>query len=74
MNPMQDLAHSLPYVRPELLLAGYAMFATLMGAWNGEKAFGWISALGVVVLAGAGIIAISIGRWLQLKCCKAPWS
>lgn len=56
--PMQDLAASLPYARPELLLALYSLIALLLGAWNGEKAFGWICALGVAVLAGAGALAI----------------
>jgi len=56
--PMQDLLTSLPYARPELLLAAYALIAVMLGAWSSERAFGWISALGVVVLASAGALAI----------------
>ena len=56
--PMQDLAASLPQARPELLLTLYALIALLVGAWSGEKAFGWICATGVAVLAGAGVLAV----------------
>lgn len=56
--PMEDLLHSLPYARPELLLAGFALIAAVLGAWMGEKGFGLISTLGVMVLVAAGGIAI----------------
>jgi NADH-quinone oxidoreductase subunit N len=55
---MQDLMASLPYARPELLLAAYAMLAVVFGAWSSERAFGWISTVGVATLAAAGVLAI----------------
>ena len=58
MGPVQDLLHSLPYARPELLLAGFALIAAILGAWTGEKGFGLISTLAVLVLVAAGGIAI----------------
>lgn len=58
MGPLQDLLHSLPYVRAELLLVGFALIAAVMGAWMGEKGFGLISTLGVLVLVAAGGVAI----------------
>jgi len=59
MSPLQDLTASLPYARPELLLAAFALIAVVIGAWSSEKAFGWLSGLGVLVLVGAGAIAIA---------------
>ncbi|MGE0595175.1 MAG: NADH-quinone oxidoreductase subunit NuoN [Hyphomonadaceae bacterium] len=56
--PLQDLMDSLPYARPELLLAGWALLATLLGAWFKDKAFGLISGLSVLVLIGAGALAL----------------
>jgi NADH-quinone oxidoreductase subunit N len=58
-GPMQDLMASLPYARPELLLAGYALAAVALGAWSSERAFGWLSALGVAALVAAGVLAIT---------------
>jgi NADH-quinone oxidoreductase subunit N len=58
IGPMQDLTHSLPYARPELLLAGFALIAALIGAWTSEKGFGLLSTLGVLVLVAAGGLAI----------------
>lgn len=59
MSPaMQDLLHSLPHARPELLLAAFALAATVFGAWAGEKAFSLLSGLGVAVLTAAGVLAI----------------
>jgi NADH-quinone oxidoreductase subunit N len=59
MSPLQDLTASLPYTRPELLLAAFALIAVIIGAWSSEKAFTWISGLGVLVLIGAGGLAIA---------------
>jgi NADH-quinone oxidoreductase subunit N len=59
MSPLQDLTASLPYARPELLLAAFAMIAVIIGAWSSEKAFSWLSGLGVLVLVGAGALAIA---------------
>jgi NADH-quinone oxidoreductase subunit N len=59
MSPLQDLTASLPYARPELLLAAFAMIAVIIGAWSSDKAFSWLSGLGVLVLVGAGALAIA---------------
>ncbi|HVY86530.1 MAG TPA: NADH-quinone oxidoreductase subunit NuoN [Caulobacterales bacterium] len=55
---MTDLMHSIPFAWPELVLAGYALIAVLIGAWNGDRAFGLLSFLGVVALVAAGALAI----------------
>lgn len=57
-QPLQDLAESLVYARPELALVGYALIATLIGAWFGERAYGFISTLGVIAVLGAGALAV----------------
>ena len=56
--PMQDLAASWPWAWPELTLAGFALIATLIGAWGKERAFGLVSTLGVLALIAAGVLAI----------------
>jgi NADH-quinone oxidoreductase subunit N len=53
----QDLINSLALARPELLLAVFAMLAVVIGAWSSEKAFGAISAVSVLVLIAAGVLA-----------------
>ncbi|HVV34947.1 MAG TPA: NADH-quinone oxidoreductase subunit NuoN [Vitreimonas sp.] len=58
MAPMQDLLASLPHAHPEVLLAGFALVALIVGAWGGDKLFGFISTLAVLVLLGAGAWAI----------------
>jgi NADH-quinone oxidoreductase subunit N len=58
IQPVQDLVDSLAYARPELALVGYALIALLIGAWYGEKAYGFISAFGVIVLICAGVLAV----------------
>jgi NADH-quinone oxidoreductase subunit N len=55
---LNDLLASLPLAHAELLLAGYALLAILIGAWSGEKSFGVLSGLGALVLVAAGAIAI----------------
>lgn len=57
MSPLQDLTASLPHIWPELLLAGFALIAVVVGAWSTPRAFGWLSGLGVLVLLGAGALA-----------------
>jgi NADH-quinone oxidoreductase subunit N len=59
MNPAIDLSNSLPLARPELLLAGFALVATIVGAWFKDRAFGALSILGVVVIVAAGLLAIA---------------
>lgn len=60
MTPLNDLMHSLPYARPELLLAAFALLGAVIGAWGGQKVFGLLSLLGVGVLVAAGAVA-----WMQ---------
>jgi NADH-quinone oxidoreductase subunit N len=57
MSPLQDLAASLPFVRPELLLAAFALIGVVIGAWSSERSFGWLSGLAAVVIVGAGALA-----------------
>lgn len=59
MTPIQDLLASLPHLRPELILVGFALLGVVGGAWGGEKSFGLISMLGVLVLIVAGGVAIA---------------
>ncbi|HWA00863.1 MAG TPA: NADH-quinone oxidoreductase subunit NuoN [Caulobacterales bacterium] len=56
---MLDLLQSIPLAWPELVLAGYALLAVLLGAWNGERSFGLLSFLGVAALIAAGVLAIA---------------
>jgi NADH-quinone oxidoreductase subunit N len=53
MSPLQDLLASWPHAHPEELLAGFALLALLVGAWGGDKLFGFISSIAVLVLLGA---------------------
>ncbi|MBI3438601.1 MAG: NADH-quinone oxidoreductase subunit NuoN [Proteobacteria bacterium] len=55
---MRDFAESLPHARPELLLAGFALLAILLGAWFKDRSAGFLSGLGVAVLLAAGGVAI----------------
>ncbi len=55
---MQDLLASLPLTRPELLLAGFALLATGLGAYLGDRGAGLLSGLGVLTIAGAGALAL----------------
>lgn len=58
MNAMSDLSASIPLAYPELLLVGFALAAALIGAWFKDKAFGALSLLGIVAIAGAGVLAM----------------
>ena len=59
MTPeMQDLLTSATHARPELLLALFALVFVVVGAWFGERSFLIVSALGVLALLGAGVLAI----------------
>ena len=59
MNPMMDLLASWPHFRPEALLAAFALLGAFIGAvWGGDKRFLLLSALGVLVLVGAGLLVI----------------
>ena len=57
MTPAQDLAFSLPWVWPELLLAGFALAAAVAGAWGKDRAFGMLSLGAVIVLIWAAVLA-----------------
>lgn len=59
MNPVIDLTNSLPLARPELLLAAYALIGAALGAWFKDRAFGALSLLGVISIAGAGLLALA---------------
>jgi NADH-quinone oxidoreductase subunit N len=58
MSPLADLLYSLPYLHAELLLAGFALSAVVVGAWGGEKSFALLNTLGVLALLGAGVLAM----------------
>jgi NADH-quinone oxidoreductase subunit N len=58
ISPMRDLMASLPLAHPELLLAGFALLAAVIGAWFKDKSFGFLSTAAIVVLVTAGAIAI----------------
>ncbi|MFT3726691.1 MAG: NADH-quinone oxidoreductase subunit NuoN [Terricaulis sp.] len=55
---MQDLLNSLPHAHPEVLLAGFSLVALVVGAWSGDKIFGFLSTLAVLALLAAGAWAI----------------
>lgn len=59
MNPVIDLTNSLPLARPELLLVAYALIGAALGAWFKDRAFGALSLLGVISIAGAGLLALA---------------
>jgi len=59
MSPMQDLMASLPLAYPELLLVGFALVGAVIGAWGGDKTFGFLSGVGALVIASAGLWAIA---------------
>jgi NADH-quinone oxidoreductase subunit N len=54
-----ELLHSLDFARPELVLAGFALLATLFGAYLGDRGAALLSSLGAVVLAAAGALAVT---------------
>lgn len=58
MNAMSDLSASLPLAIPELLLAGFALAAAIIGAWMKDSAFNALSILGIAAIAGAGVLAL----------------
>ena len=60
MNPLSDLQNSIPHAWPELILVGYALAAALVGAWFKDRAFAFLSILGVAVIAGAGVTAVML--------------
>ncbi|HYD85874.1 MAG TPA: NADH-quinone oxidoreductase subunit NuoN [Vitreimonas sp.] len=58
MNAMSDLSASLPLAYPELLLAGFALAAAIIGAWLKDSAFNALSMLGIAAIVGAGVLAL----------------
>src|SRR5689334_7760417 len=55
---LTDFSASCAHARPELLLLGFALGATLLGALFKDKSAAFLSGLGVAVLLAAGAIAI----------------
>ena len=55
---LTDFSASCAHARPELLLLGFALGATLLGAIVKDKSAGFLSGLGVAVLLAAGAVAI----------------
>jgi NADH-quinone oxidoreductase subunit N len=56
--PLQDLLQSYPHVYPELMLVAFALIGVLLGAWGGNRTFGFLSMLGAAVLIGAGVVSL----------------
>jgi NADH-quinone oxidoreductase subunit N len=52
------LLRDLSLIRPELVLAGFAMAATLIGAVFGNRSAGLIGLLGFAALVAAGVLAL----------------
>lgn len=59
ISPMQDLMASYGHAWPEFILAGFALAGALIGAWAGEKIFGWLCGLGMTALVVAGGVALA---------------
>ena len=55
---LRELQTSLYHAHPELLLVGFSLIFVVVGAWFGQRSFGVISALGVITLAAAGVLAV----------------
>lgn len=55
---MTSFAADLPWVQGELILAAFAMFAAVAGAWAGDRAAGPLSVLGAIALIAAGVFGI----------------
>ena len=51
------LTADLTWIRPELLLAGFALAGTLIGAWMGDRASGLLSGLCAIALVVAAYLA-----------------
>ena len=58
MNPLIDLSADLPLAYPELALACFALVAAIVGAWTRDSAFNLLSWLGIIVIVGAGVLAL----------------
>jgi NADH-quinone oxidoreductase subunit N len=58
MSPMQDLSASAPHLWPEAILAAFALLATGVAVWWGDKRSGALSMLGVAALVAAAVAAI----------------
>ncbi|MDX2234956.1 MAG: NADH-quinone oxidoreductase subunit NuoN [Hyphomonadaceae bacterium] len=51
------LVADLGWVRPELLLVGFVLLGTLLGAWGGDRSSGPLSGLAIAALVAAAILA-----------------
>jgi NADH-quinone oxidoreductase subunit N len=54
------LVSDLAWVRPELLIAGFVLVGTLIGAWGGDKSSGMLSGLAVLALLAAGVMSFQV--------------
>ena len=54
----EDLLFSLSWAQPELLLAGFALVGTLLGAMLGNRATGLLTGAAVAALLAAGAMAL----------------
>ena len=60
MTPaLAEFQSSLPHAVPELWLAGFALSAAFIGAFAGARAFGLLTFLCAISVAGAGLLAWS---------------
>jgi NADH-quinone oxidoreductase subunit N len=55
---LTDLLFSLSWSQPELWLAGFALVGALIGAWFGDRASGFLSIAGALVLVIAATLAV----------------
>ncbi|MGE3142516.1 MAG: NADH-quinone oxidoreductase subunit NuoN [Hyphomonadaceae bacterium] len=55
---MNDFAADLPWVQPELLLAGFALAAAVLGAWCGDVSARFLSVCGALAMLAAGVFSI----------------
>jgi NADH-quinone oxidoreductase subunit N len=53
-----ELLFSVSWIQPELLLAGYALLATLLGAFAGARVTGVLSGLAALTMVAAGVLAL----------------
>ncbi|MBI1250191.1 MAG: NADH-quinone oxidoreductase subunit NuoN [Alphaproteobacteria bacterium] len=53
----QPFLWNVHWAAPELILAGFALGAVVIGAWGKDKAAGFLSGLGAIAFATAGVLA-----------------
>jgi NADH-quinone oxidoreductase subunit N len=55
---VSSFAADLPWVQGELILAGFAMIAAVIGAWSGDGSSRFLSVTGALALVAAGVFGI----------------